>query len=84
MMFLSYLLNLHPQGAIECGDGRAGDLIFLSELSLVDKTMISFSIIFSCILIAVSGILEEKHLIFDDPVHGPHDRLSPDNEISSY
>ena len=51
-------------------------LIFLSELSSVDKTMIFFSIIFSCILISVSEILEEKHIIFDDPVHGPHDRCS--------
>ena len=58
-------------------------LIFLSELSSVDQTMIFFSIIFSCILIAVSGILEEKHIIFDDPVHGPHDRLSSVNQISA-
>ena len=45
--------------------------------------MISFSIIFSCVIIVVSGILEEKHLIFDDPVHGPHDRLSSADQISA-
>ena len=89
MMFLSYLLSFAAPGLkemlliVETGELWRLYLIFLSELSSVDQTMIFFSIIFSCILIAVSGILEEKHIIFDDPVHGPHDGLSSVNQISA-
>ena len=60
---------------MECGAWIVDPLsLFRNNLQLT-KTMISFSIIFSCIHIVISGTLEEKHLVFDDPIHGPHDRL---------
>ena len=64
-------------------DTGSDTLSFCQKNLQLTKTMISVSIIFSCFLLGVSAILEEKHLIFDDPVHGPHDRLSSANPISA-
>ena len=38
-------------------------------------TMFLFLIISSSIFVAASAILEEKHIVFEDPIYGPYDRL---------